>query len=164
MERKEPSLPPLETIRAEVERKAKEAKALDFAKEKAKAALAELKKDKNVEAVAKANGLQTGETGWFLRGEVEIPKVGALADLKPGGIAISAANPIADRPYLQGNKIYLFAFKGSQGADLARFEKEKDDLTQQALQTKRQAMVKKFVDSLKARSRIHIDQSYLEES
>jgi peptidyl-prolyl cis-trans isomerase D len=164
VERREPTLPPLDAIRADVERKAREAKAFDLAKAKAKAALDQLKKEKNVEAVAKADGLQTGETGWFLRGDAEIPKVGALADLKPGGVAISAADPIADRPYVQGNKIYLFAFKASQGADMAQFEKEKDGLTQEALQAKRQAAIKKLVDGLKARSKIEIDQSFLEES
>ena len=164
VERKEPALPPLETIRADVERKAREAKALEIAKEKAKGVLGELKKEKSVEPVARANGLQTGETGWFLRGDAEIPKVGALADVKPGGIAISAANPVADRPYFQGSTIYLFVFKGSQPADMARFDKEKDDRVQQALQAKRQAMVKKFVDDLKARSRIQIEPSFLEES
>jgi peptidyl-prolyl cis-trans isomerase D len=164
VERKEPVLPPLDAIRADVERKAREAKALDIAKQKAKAALEQLKKEKNVEAVAKANGLQTGETGWFLRGDAEIPKVGALADLKPGGIAISAADPIADRPYAQGNNLYLFAFKASQGADMAQFDKEKDNLQQEALQAKRQAAMKKFVDGLKARSKVAIDQSFLEET
>lgn len=164
VERKEPVLPPLDAIRADVERKAREAKALDMAKEKAKAALDQLKKEKNVDAVAKANGLSTGETGWFLRGDAEIPKVGALTDLKAGGVAISAANPIADRPYAQGNNIYLFAFKASQGADMAQFEKAKDELTQEALQTKRQAALRKFVDGLKARSKIDINQSFLEES
>jgi hypothetical protein len=82
VERKEPVLPPLDAIRADVERKAREAKALDIAKQKAKAALEQLKKEKNVEAVAKANGLQTGETGWFLRGDAEIPKVGRAGRLK----------------------------------------------------------------------------------
>jgi peptidyl-prolyl cis-trans isomerase D len=164
VERKEPVLPPLDAIRADVERKAREAKAFDIAKEKAKAALDQLKKEKNVEAVAKANGLPTGETGWFLRGDAEIPKVGALADVKPGGVPISAANPIADRTYVQGNAIYLFAFRASQGADMAQFDKEKDGLTQEALQAKRQAAVKKLVDGLKARSKIAVDQAFLEES
>ena len=164
VERKEPTLPPLETIRADVERKAKEAKALDLAKQKAKTVLEQLKKEKNVDAVAKANGLQAGETGSFLRGDAEIPKVGALTDVKPGGIPISAANPVADRFYIQGNNIYLFAFKGSQGADMTRFDSDKERLIQQALQEKRQATVKKFVDSLKARSHIEIEQSFLEES
>ncbi|HTM09921.1 MAG TPA: SurA N-terminal domain-containing protein [Verrucomicrobiae bacterium] len=164
VERREPTLPPLTAIRADVERKVKEAKALDLAKQKAKTMLEQLKKEKNVDAVAKANGLQAGETGWFLRGDAEIPKVGELADVKPGGIPISAANPVADIFYVQGNNIYLFAFKGSQGADMARFDGGKERLIQQALQEKRQAAVKKFVDSLKARSRIEVEQSFLEES
>ncbi len=164
VERKDPALPPLDKIRAEVERKVKESKAREAANQKAKAVLDQLKQDKNVETVAKANGVPSGETGWFLRSDAEIPKVGALADLKPGGIPISAASPIADRPYVQGDNIYLFAFKASQPADMDRFEKEKARLMQEALQEKRQTMLRKFVDSLKAKARIKIDESFLEES
>jgi peptidyl-prolyl cis-trans isomerase D len=164
VERKEPALPPLEAIRGVVERKVKESKAREAADEKAKTLLDQLKKEKNAEAVAKANGVASGETGWFLRGDPEIPKVGALPDIKPGGIPISAANPVADRAYAQGDNIYLFVFKASQAADMARFEKDKEQFMQQARQEKRQTMLKKFVDSLKAKARIKIEDSFLEES
>ena len=164
VERKEPALAPLEAMRAVLERKVKESKAREAANEKAKALLDQLKKDKNADAVAKANGVPGGETGWFLRGDAEIPKVGTLQDVKPGGIPISAANPVADRPYAQGDNVYLFVFKSSQSADMQRFDKDKDRLMQEALQEKRQTMLKKFVDSLKAKARIKIEESFLEES
>jgi hypothetical protein len=47
---------------------------------------------------------------------------------------------------------------------MAQFDKEKDNLQQEALQAKRQAAMKKFVDGLKARSKVAIDQSFLEET
>jgi peptidyl-prolyl cis-trans isomerase D len=164
VERKEPTLPPLDAIRASVERKVKESKAREAANQKAKELLDQLKKDKNAEAVAKANGVPSGETGWFLRSDAEIPKVGALTDVKPGGIPVSAANPVADRPYVLGDNVFLFVFKASQPADMQRFDKDKDRLMQEALQEKRQTMLKKFVDGLKAKARIKIDESFLEES
>src|SRR4051812_17356735 len=164
VERKEPVLPPLPSIRADVERKVKEAKALELARQKANSVLEQLKKEKNVDAVAKANGLQAGETGWFFRGDAEMPKVGALQDVKPAGIAISPAKPVADKPYARGDNIYLFVFKASQGADMERFQKEKDRLVEEQLEEKRQQMLKKFVDSLKARSNVKVEQAFLEES
>lgn len=164
VERKEPALPPLDAIRGVVERKVKESKAREAANGKAKTLLDQLKKEKNAEAVAKANGVASGETGWFLRGDAEIPKVGALPDIKPGGIPISAANPVADRVYPQGDNVYLFVFKASQPADMARFDKDKDRIMQEARQEKRQTTLKKFIDSLKAKGRIKIEESFLEES
>ncbi len=162
--REEPTLPPLESVRAEIERRLKETRALDLATKKAQALLDQLKKEKDIEKVAKANGLQVAETGWFLRGDAEIPKVGALQEVRPGGIAISTHQPVADRLYAQKNSIYLFAFKASQGADMERFEREKTRLLEQALAEKRQGVMKKLIENLKAKARVEIEPRFLEES
>jgi len=123
-----------------------------------------LKKEKDVEKIAKANGLAVGDTGWFARGDGEIPKVGALENAGPADIAVSAAHPVADRPYAQKSTVYLFAWKESQGADMARFEKEKAALMNQALQNKKQATMKQYIDGLKAKGRVEVEPAILEES
>jgi peptidyl-prolyl cis-trans isomerase D len=164
VQRKEPTLPPLESIRGEVEKKVREAKALELAKKKAEALLDPLKEERDIARVAKANGLQVGETGWFLRGDLEIPKIGALQDLRPGGIPLSAHRPVADRAYAQNSSVYLFVFKASQGADMERFEREKAQLMQQALLEKKQAMGRKFVEMLKQKARMKVESSFIEES
>ncbi len=163
-QRKEPVVPPLESVRAEIERRVKEAKALELVNKKAQTLLDQLKKEKDIQKVAKANGLQAGETGWFMRGDAEIPKVGALQDARPGEIAISTYHLVADRPYAQNDSVYLFAFKESQGADMTRFDRDKAGLLGQALQGKKQAAMKKFIDSLKAKGRVEVEPRVLEES
>jgi peptidyl-prolyl cis-trans isomerase D len=163
-QRKEPTVPPMENVRAEIERRVKESKALALANKKAEALLDQLKKEKDIHKVAKANALQVGETGWFVRGDAEMPKVGALQDAKPGEIAISIYQPLADRSFKQQNNVYLFVFKESQGVDMARFEKEKTSLLEQALQGKKQATVKKFIEILGAKARIKREPAILEES
>ena len=47
---------------------------------------------------------------------------------------------------------------------MSRFEKEKPGLMEQARQEKKQAVMKKFIDDLKARSRIEVEPRVLEES
>jgi len=163
-QRKEPVVPPLESVRAEIERRVKEAKALELVNKKAQTLLDQLKKEKDIQKVAKANGLQAGETGWFMRGDAEIPKVGALQDARPGEIAISPYHLVADRPYAQKDSVYLFAFKESQGADMTRFDREKAGLLGQALQGKKLAAMKKYIDSLKAKGRVEVEPRVLEES
>ncbi len=163
-QRKEPAVPPLENLRAELGRKVKEGKARELAQKKAEAALDQLKREKDLQKVARTNGLQTGETGWFARGDAEIPKVGALEGAAPKEIAISAYHPVADRPYAQKNDVYLFVFKETQGADMARFEREKAEFLKQALQIKKQAAMKNFIDGLKAKGRVEVEPSVLEES
>jgi peptidyl-prolyl cis-trans isomerase D len=163
-QRKEAAVPPMENVRAEIEKRVKESKALDQANKKAMALLEQLKKEKDINKVAKANRLQVGDTGWFLRGDAEIPKVGALKDARPGDITISAYQPLSERPYGQDSSVYLFAFKESQGADMSRFEKEKTSLLEQALQEKKQATAKRFIEILKAKARIEVEPSILEGS
>jgi peptidyl-prolyl cis-trans isomerase D len=162
-QRKEPTIPPLESVRSQIEKGLREMRALELASQKADAVLAQMKKEKEIQKVAKGHGLKVEETGWFLRHDPEIPKVGVLQEVKPGGIAISLYQPIADRIYTQKSSVYLFTFKESQGADMERFEREKGELLERALTEKRQRILKGFVEHLRAKARIEVQPKFLEE-
>jgi DNA-binding transcriptional MerR regulator len=163
-ERKEPAVPPLESVRSSIEKKLREDKAFEQARQRGKTLLEQLRKDKDIRKLAKDHGLSLGETGWFLRKTSEIPKVGALQEVKSGGIPISSEEPIPDRIYTQKASICLFAFKESQGADMERFEREKTQLLQQMLAEKKQKALLKFIDSLKGKAQIKMRSQMLEES
>lgn len=163
-QRKEPAVPPMEAVRAEIEKRLRAQKASELASNKANELLAQLKKEKDINQVANKQGLSAEETGWFVRGLSEIPKLGSLQEMKPGEIPISAAHPISDRVYSEKGDLYVFAFKESQGADMERFEKEKNQLEEAAFQEKRQRALQKFLESLKGRAQIQIQPSFLEQS
>lgn len=162
-ERKEPSIPPLDGVRSDLEKRLRETKAFEMATQRAGTLLGQLKKEKDIKKLAHEHGLLVEETGWFFRNASEIPKVGVLQEAKPGGIPISLQQPIPDRAYTQKASVYLFAFKESQGPDMERFEKEKGRLHEQALTETRQRALQKFVESLKAKARIEIQAKILEE-
>jgi len=103
------------------------------------------------------------ETGLFLRNAPQLPKLGDLPELKTGAMTLSAQKPIADRIYSNKDAAYLFAFKESQGADMERFEKEKDQLTKQALAESRQRIAQKFMEGLKSKAKIEVHSTLLEE-
>jgi hypothetical protein len=157
-------VPPLESARLDIEKRLKETKAVELASQKANALLGELKKQRDIKKLAADHGLRVEETGWFVRSEPEIPQVGVLQEIRPGGIPISAYQPVADRIYSQGTSLYLFAFKEGRAADMERFEKEKSQLHAQALAAKRRMALQKFVDGLKAKAKIAIPARALEES
>lgn len=159
--RKEPSIPAFEQLRSEIERRLKERKASELAAEKARSVLESLKKEGDIRRVAREHGLKLEETGQFPRGSSEIPKVGALQELKPGGIPVSAHKPVPDRVYTQAESHYVFAFKGSQAADMAQFEKEKARLAAQLLSEKRQKALRKFLEGLKAKSQVKLKAEFL---
>jgi peptidyl-prolyl cis-trans isomerase D len=163
-ERKEPAVRPFENVREQIEKGLRESKAYELALQRGNSLLEQLKKEKDLDKLAAANNLKIEETGWFQRNAPQLPKVGALADLKAGGLALSAQKPIADKLYTQRDAAFIFAFKDSQAANMEQFEKDKDNLKKQALAENRQRALIKFLESLKAKAKIKVNNAFLEAS
>lgn len=161
-QRKEPAVPPLETVRPNVEKGLKESKAYEIVVQKANGLLDQLKKEKDLAKLAAQNGFKVEETGWFLRNAPQLPKIGELPELR-SGVILSAEKPIADKVFTQKDVIYILAFKGSQGADMERFESDKEALTKQALAETRQQVLQKFIEGLKSKAKIQIHTGALEQ-
>jgi peptidyl-prolyl cis-trans isomerase D len=162
-QRKEPSVPPLEAVKADIEKSLKESKAQELMLEKANSLLDQLKKEKDIGKLAEQNGLKLEATGWFLRNAPQLPKIGELTELRGASIRVTTQKPIAERVYTQKDAAYLFALKDSQAADMERFEREKDALMKQALAESRQRMVQKFMEGLKSKAQIQVRSESLEE-
>ena len=161
-ERKEPVVPPLETVRPNIEKGLKESKAYEIVVQKANGLLDQLKKEKDLAKLAAQNGLKLEETGWFLRTAPQLPKIGELPELR-SGVTLSAEKPIADKVFTQKDVVYILAFKGNQGADMERFESEKEALAKQALAEQRQQVLQKFIEGLKSKAKIQIHAGALEQ-
>jgi len=163
-QRSEPAVPPLETVRADIEKKLRESKAYEMALQQGNSLLEQLKKEKDIGKIAQAHNLKLDETGWFFRNAPELPKIGDLAELRGEPIALSREKPIPDRLYSQKEALYVLAFKESQGADMEKFEKEKDVIKKQALAESRQRALVKFMEGLKSKAQIKMNTAFLEES
>lgn len=163
-QRKEPFVPPLETVRNQIEKGLRESKAYELALQRGNLVLEQLKKEKDVAKVAQANNLKLDETGWFLRSAAQLPKIGDLAEMKAAPIALSEQRPWPERLYTQKDALYLLAFKASQGADMEQFEKEKESIKKQALAESRQRALMKFMEGLKSKAKIELNTAFLEES
>jgi peptidyl-prolyl cis-trans isomerase D len=163
-QRTEATVPPLDTVRSNIEKNLNESKAHESARQKAQALLAELKKDKDIAAIAQRNNLKLEETGWFLRNASQLPKVGELGEVRGGGVPLSAHKPFPEKIYTQEDAVYIFAFKESQGADMDRFEKEKEQLTNQVLAEGRQRVMERFLQDLMAKAQIQRYFNALEET
>jgi peptidyl-prolyl cis-trans isomerase D len=155
-QKKAAAVPPLEEVKAKIEKDLTDTKAQDLLTQKAIALLAQLKKEKDIARVAQQNGLKVDETGLFVRSAEPIPKIGDLPELRPGGIQVFAQRPIADKVYKQKDADYIIALKSSEPADMAGFEKEKDALKKQVLAEAQQRVMKKFIEGLKAKADIKI--------
>ncbi len=163
-ERKEPAIPALDAVHGQIEKGLRASKAYELALQKGNSLLDQLRKEKDIAKLAQANDLKVEETGLFQRSAPQLPKIGELAELKGGAIALSAQKPVPDRLYTQKDAVYVLAFKDSQGADMEQFEKEKNNLMKQALAENRQRVLIKFLESLKAKAKVKINNAFLEES
>ena len=163
-QRTEPTVPPFDAVKSKIEKILQESKASELLQQKARGLLEELKKEKDIKRLAEQHGLKVEDTGWFARSAAQIPKVGERSEMRSGGIELSAEKPFPDKIYMQKDNAYIFAFKDSQGADMERFEKEKADLTKQALAESRQQVLEKFMENLKAKAQIQVHLNLLEES
>ena len=162
-QRKEPSVPPLDAVKSDIEKRLRESKARELLLNKANALLQQLKKEKDIAKLAAQNGIKLEETGWFARSAPQLPKIGELTELRGAGIMVAAQNPVAERVYTQKDAAYLFALKDSQGADMERFEKEKDALMKQALAEARQRVAQRFMEGLKSKATIQVHAETIEE-
>ncbi|MBI2088584.1 MAG: SurA N-terminal domain-containing protein [Deltaproteobacteria bacterium] len=162
-ERKQAFIPALETVRAEIEKKLRETKASELATQRARSLLEEIRKEKDLRAIARRHGLGVEETGWFTRSAPEIPKIGMLREVQPLTLPLSGYQPVADRVYTQGNAAYVIALKASQEADPALFAEQEERLREELLGEKRQRALERFVESLKAKARIEVRPEYLEQ-
>lgn len=156
IKKKEPAVFPLADVRLQIEKNLRGKKAAGMMLQKAKEILSQLKTAKDIQELARKNGLNTEETGWFLRHAAQIPKVGPLDEMSPGGIAVSRHQPVANQIYHGRGAVYLFALKESQPADMEHFEQEKKGLQEQMLSEKQQGVWQKFVESLRAKAQIDI--------
>jgi peptidyl-prolyl cis-trans isomerase D len=155
-QKKAAAVPPLEEVRTKIEQTISGNKAQDLLAQKANTLLEHLRKEKNIARLAAQNGLKLDETGLFARGAGQLPKIGELQDLTMRGIPVSAQRPIADKVYKQKDAAYIIAFKSSEPADMTRFEQEKDALKKQALSEAQQRALEKFIEGLKAKADIRI--------
>ncbi len=164
-ERQEPFVPPLEKVRPQVEKALRESKAYELVLQKGNHLLEQLKKEKEITKLATNNNIKIEETGWFQRNAPQLPKVGELADFRGGaGLTLSKHKPIGDKLYTQRDAVILLAFKESRPADMEQFEKEKDNLKKQALAESRQRAMIKFIEGLKAKAKIKVNDAMLEAS
>ncbi|MFQ5916611.1 MAG: SurA N-terminal domain-containing protein [Candidatus Binatia bacterium] len=161
-ERKEPRVPPLATIRSDLEKRIRDQKTMELAIKRATSLLGQLKEKKDIKAFASQHSLKLKETGFFRRKDTEIPEIGALQEIQSNGLLISSQQPIPDQIFTLRDAAYILAFKESQEADMEIFEKEKTLLKEKTLSEKHQRALQRFVENLKVKARIEVRPEALE--
>lgn len=154
-------VPDLATIRDRVEVAARNERAAALAKSAAEAALADLQKNPDLDAVAKAQKLTVEETGAFPRSATSIPKLGALSELKKEAFQLTADKPVAPAVYPVLGASVVVALKERIPADDAKFDGEKDKLMKQAEDRAKAQVIEQFFNELIAQASIQRNDDFL---
>jgi peptidyl-prolyl cis-trans isomerase D len=146
-------VPPLEEIKPRVIEAIKRERAEVIAMDRAKALVAAVGKGGDFLATAKADGFATGETPLFSRAEP--PKEPRL----PGGVLLAAVQTPTGQvsePVKAGPAIYVVKTLERQPADVAGFDKQREELQKQALEQKRTQAWDAWIESQKLASKIDL--------
>ena len=153
-------IPPLAEIRERVETAARMERAQGLAKSKADALLPEVQKS-GLDAVATAEKLTVQNTGPFTRAGNYIPNIGNVPELKKEAFKLTPEKPVAPAVYSAADSSVLAALKERIPASDADFGAQKEQLTKQAEERRKQQVLEEFVNYLKAHAAVDISQDFL---
>ena len=160
-ERVESRIPELAEVREQVKKRYRGEQAEQLAEEKAQKLYAHLKKTKDINSLAKAEGLTVEETGPFARRGNYIPKIGNIPDLKTAAFRLTPEEPVVPKSYAWGGNAFIAVLKEHIPADSEELEKQRDDLRKSLLQRKQTAANREFIRYLKEQSSIEYNQQTL---
>lgn len=146
-------VPPLEEIKPRVIEAIKRERAEVIAMDRAKALVAAVGKGGDFLTTAKADGFATGETPLFSRAEP--PKEARL----PGGVLLAAVQTPTGQisePVKTGAAVFVVKTLERQPADVAGFDKQREELQKQALEQKRTQAWDAWVESQKLAAKIDL--------
>lgn len=159
-QRIEPVIPPLEDVKDRITETLTRRKARELARKKGEDLLAEIKEAPDLATVAAAGGLTVEDTGLFPRRQAEIPEIGILP-LPLGRLTVSKEKPVVETAYLQDDTVYVMVLRKTIEADPAGLAKEKEGLTRQIGDEKRQRAFRRLIENLKANAKIEIHPEFI---
>jgi len=159
---KNPShVPELQEVRDKVVNAIRDEQATVKARERAEALRKIVTEKKSLDGVAAAEKLTIETTGPFTRLGDYVPRIGSAPELKKQAFALTKDNPVAAAAYVVSGDAYVVILKDREPADMAEFDKKKDELVKRHLEDQRQAAMEALLNQLKRRASIQVNSTAL---
>ena len=153
IERKASYLPPLEEVKAKIEKLARREKATAVAQGKSDGFLKDLSSGgTTMEEIAKREQFTIEETGFFARRSVFIGKIGAHEDLSRDAFALTKEKPSAQRVYSKGDNFFIVSLREKLEATRETFLAEKEKQRDAFMPLTRDDRVRIWLKALRARA------------
>ena len=157
---KEPQVPPLAEVRAQVEKDFLDDQAHAKAKDAAVALLAQAKKEGSLGAEAEKTKSKVLETSFFTRSQQATS--GLPAPVAAQGLKLSAASPYGKEIGEDRNTFYVLHFKEDKPASEEAFASQKEALRKMLTQEKQMQVMGSWLAYLQSRAKITIDKKFTE--
>src|SRR3989338_938635 len=161
LDRKEEHIPAYEEIATSVKASVAKEKTKEKAKETADSVLSKLKQGNDLKKLATAEGYTTGESGFVSKTEGYVSNIGLYIGDKPEIFALTNANPFYSQVIPKENKFYILKQKERKEEERNKFKKRKDEKKTRLLREKEQEALNQWLNDLKAKAKIEINQEAL---
>ena len=161
LDRKEEHIPTYQDAAGNVKAAVAKDKAKEKAKEAADAVLKRVKQGEDLKKITSKEGYTMGESGFITKAQGYISKIGLYVGDKTEVFSLNKENPYYSQTVSQGNKFYILKLKEGKEADKAEFEAKKNEIRNRILQQRQQEALNKWMNDLKAKAKIEINQEAL---
>jgi len=161
LNKKESRIPPLEEVKEEVTRKVVESKAEEKAHQVAEDLLKKLHEGKDIREVARGAGLTVEETGYFTRTAGIIPKIGPVKEAGKLLSALTVGNPLPKEILKTKDGFFIARLLSIEAANEGRFDEAKKALEQRLINQKQEESFQNWLNELKSKAKIDINQDVL---
>lgn len=159
-DRKEPVVPPLAEVRAQVEKDFIADGATGLAREAAEALLAAAGKAASFAEAAQQAGSEVRLTEFYSRDQRSTSNL--PASVAGQGLDLSGSSPYPAQVAAAGDVFYVLHFKESKPADPQLFAAQRSDLKNRLTQEKQMKVLAGWLDYLHARAKVTVNQTYLQ--
>ena len=156
-----PIIPELKSVEERVRQDLIQERRNDLAKKDAEGFLNDMKSGVEFQKAAANRKLKIETTGFFSRSGA-IPGIGSERDIQETAFALSQSKPLPDAVIKGKQGYYVIRFKARQEADPKEFEDKKSDFTTSLLFQKRQRAIGEFLDGVRKKSVITIQEGFLD--
>ena len=113
-------------------------------------------------AILSRHQLKWDETGLFSRSARTIPKIGEADEIRKAAFALKKNKAFAEQYFNVDNRFFIIRLKKRQDADLKKFETDKEQFVQNALNRKQAHAFSQWLEELRNNSKINIRRDVIE--
>lgn len=155
LERKPSYLPEFKEVREEVKEDFTNYLAAKKARAEAESYLAELRKGKPWEALAKERHVELENTVYFSRND-PIPGIGYAPALIETAFGLNKDKRYPDTPFENNRRAYVIRWEGKKGIDMEKYEKEKETYRLSLMQKRHERVFQNWLKNLRKSAEIEI--------